>query len=674
MTSLENNRPQDNRPVGAFTTLAHSFNELTSPGAQAPQLERRHTLRCDAFRVEYTTEMNGTEERVKTIAVVPSGPTGFAEGAYRLSPKPDALMLGKITETINSAQKTGVIGAALLQALLALEVESPAYSWKPSQGVNVANQTEIDVATPVLPEFKHFVAHPKWMPHYGMKSTRDSETNWVSAAFQDKNIVCMFRTTHEWSEEEHTVQSIKLRYSGPTLTPEDSPSLIGERITQDLRAIMERAREEGALDTHAALLSGDFKPSFLEPAIEPTNPLRESLRRPIGAPQQVALASGAITRLIMNEEQSLAQVQIRANGGAGAAALAFEIPAVPGLSPESWVEDLSEAYRQVSSRGESMRLSGLYGLRNLCAKMEYQGANIEGLLGQEALRNLLTVAGEFKILVGFETGPSVSISNMLALCDGVQQVGFFLSKEPRMTTLYNDLVLGFVPDGSLRFSAKNDLGGAFEGVLHRSMFTAIGDRTRAAIILVDAFGRQQLLKERRAFEQVANLLVDRDKDGYSHTLSEGHSSFCSMPPSADTEAQRAYDLGASIVRIFSSLAGIPIRASVDYQGEGTCETLIGYPGAPFDMSWMIKGDVLTEVRFSPALPAHADPVKRETPVVKVQTNRALVEGTQGVEAASSLLLKYLEYAKQSLDPRAGMPLSKSEVYTVAHSLATAPTA
>jgi hypothetical protein len=102
-----------------------------------------------------------------------------------------------------------------------------------------------------------------------------------------------------------------------------------------------------------------------------------------------------------------------------------------------------------------MQLSGLYSLRNLCAKIEYQGANVEGLLGQEGLKKLLAVAAEFKILVGFATGPNVSISNMLALCDGVQQVGFFLSKEPRMTTLYNDLLLGFAPDGSLQFSANS---------------------------------------------------------------------------------------------------------------------------------------------------------------------------------------------------------------------------
>ena len=669
MTPLENNRSQDPRPVGAYTTLAHSFSELTVPGANTFQPERQHILRCDAFRVEYTTEIKGAKENVKRIAVIPSGPTGFAEGAYRLSPEPDAVMLGKITETINTAQKAGVIGAALLKDLLALENECPKYSWKPSQGINVTNQPDIEAATPVLTEFKHFVAHPKWLPHYGMKSTRTPETNWVSAAIQDETVVCIFRTNLDWAGEEPPIQSLKLKYSGPALSPSDHPSLIGKRILQGVREIMERARDEGALDTHSALLSADFTSSFLEPVVEPSNSLRESLRTPIAGHRQHTLSSGAITHFLVNKERSVAHVQIRAHGGDGAAALIFEIPALPSLNPEVWIADVSEAYRQVSSAGESLRLSGLYGLRNLCSKMEYKGANVEGLIGQDSLKRLLTIAAEFKILVGFETGPGVSISNMLSLCDGVQQVGFFLTEVPRMTNVYNDLALGFHPDGSLHFSAKNDVGGAFEGVLHKSMFQAVGDRNKAALMLVDAFGRQQILRERRAFEQVADLLAERDKDGYSHILAEGHSSYCSMPPSTDPAALRAYDLAASVVRGFSSLARIPIRASINYLEPRTCEAAFGYPGAPFDMSWVIKGDTITEVRFTRALPPHADSVRRETPVVKIQTNHELLAGAQGVQVSASLVLEYLQYAKECLEPRTAKPLSESNVYRLAHSLA-----
>lgn len=670
MTSPENNRRQDYRPVGAFTALAHSLTESKLSGLHAPQLEHKHTLQCDAFRVEYVTQLNDKEEKLKSLHIVPSGPVGYREGRYTFSPEPSAEVSAKIIQRLNQAHTSGDIGAVLLKDLLSLENEFPSYTWKPSQGVDATGQTSVAPVTPILAEFKEFVAHPKWVPHYGMKSLDEFETHWVSAVIHDDSINCKFRTSTTFSEDVAPIQSLKLRYKGPSLSPEENPSVIGERVTSGLAAIMERAQGEGALSTHAALVSNTFKPPFLEPVVSQPDPLDETLRRPILRPQHHVLKSGATTSLRLDPMLGAARVEIHAHSKPGSAMLSYELSVVMSHQPNEWIADVSEAYRLLSAPSESMQLAGLYALRGLSSMIDYRVPDVASLMGKAELEKVFAIADDYKMLVGCETGPNFSVANMLALCDGIQQVGFILTKEKHTSTLYKELLLGFDPDGSLHFSAKNDVGGAFEGRLYKSLFKVVGDRGKAVKLFVEGFGKQQDSRERQPFEQVAQTLVNMDEDGYSYVISEGTPSFCALPHSDDKEGQRAYDLGGAIVRGFCSTAKIPVRASVNYLARGACETLVAYPGAPFEMRFVIRGNTLREVRFSPALPLHADPTKRQPPVLEVSTNLDLLDRVRGTEVVGNLLLNYLKYARESMDPHTAASLVESDVYQVARSLET----
>jgi hypothetical protein len=668
MTSPENNRRQDYRPVGAFTALAHSLTESKLSGLNAPQLEHNHTLQCDAFRLEYVTQLTDKHEKLKSLYVVPSGPVGYREGRYTFSPEPSAEVSAKILQRLNQAHTSRDIGVVLLKDLLSFEIEFPSYTWKASQSVDATGQSCVAPVTPILAEFKEFVAHPKWVPHYGMKSLDEHETNWVSAVIHDESINCKFRTTTTWTEEDAPLQSLQVRYSGPPLSPEENPSVIGERVTSGLKAIMGRAQEEGALSTHAALVANTFKPPFLEPVATPSKPLDETLRRPILRPQQHTLKSGATTNLRLDHMLGAARVEIHAHAKAGASMLSYDLSVVMSYQPQEWVADVSEAYRLLSAPSESMRLAGLYALRGLSSMIDYKVPDVGALLGEAELAKVLAIAADYNMLVGGETGPNFSVANMLALCDGIQQVGFILTKEKLTSTLYRELLLGFDPDGSLHFSAKNDVGGAFEGRLYKSMFKVLGDRGKAVKLLVEGFGKQQSVRQRQAFEHVARTLVDMDQDGYSYVLSEGTPSFCALPPSDDKEGLRAYDLGGAIVQGFCSTAKIPVRASVNYLERGACETLVSYPGAPFEMRFVIRGNTLREVRFSPALPLHADPIKRQQPVLQASANLDLLDRVRGTEVTGTLLLNYLKYARESMDPRTAQSLVESDVYEVARSL------
>lgn len=671
MTSLENNRRQDLTPVAAFTALTHSLTEPKLPnGTTQPQRERNHFLQCDAFCVEYVTEATPQGERLKGISVMPAAPAGLPLGRYTFSPEPNAEVSSKVIKRLNQAHTSGDTGAVLLRDLLALEREFPAYSWRPSQSIHAEEQATVQDVTPLLPEFKDFVAHPTWLPHYGMKSHSNHETNWVAATIHPDTISCLFRTSSEWSQtNEPSILSLKLRYSGPALTPEDPPSVIGQRVALGLKAIMEHARTEGSLSTRTALIENTLKPPFLEPVGESFPEPHKAPGRPILAPQQRTLSSGAVTALAIDPLLGLAVVKVQAHSKEGASSISYHMPSQLRASSEMWMAEVSEAYRLLNAPGESMRLSGLYALRGLSATMDYKIPDIAALIGNEYYDKVLAVADQWKMVVGCETGPNISVSNMLALCDGIQQVGFILAREKRPSTIYTELLLGFAPDGSIHFSAKNDVGGAFEGRLDQSLVKVAGDRGQAAHLLVEAFGKQQSLKERRAFEEVAQVLVEMDSTGYSHALLEDNPSFCSIPSKADKDALRAYDLGGAIVRSFCSAAKIPVRASVHYLGGGACETLVAYPGAPFEMRLIIQGSKLSEVRFSGALPLHADPIKRGLPTVQLRTNLNIMDGGSGTQAAGSILLNYLRYARESIDPRSDMPLTDSEMWRVLRSIA-----
>jgi hypothetical protein len=138
----------------------------------------------------------------------------------------------------------------------------------------------------------------------------------------------------------------------------------------------------------------------------------------------------------------------------------------------------------------------------------------------------------------------------------------------------------------------------------------------------------------------------------------------------DKDGQRAYDLGGAVVRSFSAAAKIPVRASVHYLGGGACETLVSYPGAPFEMRFVMHGNTLSEIRFSPALPLHTDPIKREEPALRMKTNLNVLDQGHGTEAAGTLLLNYLKYARESMDLRSAKPLSETDLWRVARSLGT----
>jgi len=336
-----------------------------------------------------------------------------------------------------------------------------------------------------------------------------------------------------------------------------------------------------------------------------------------------------------------------------------------------WLADVSDAYRMISSPSESGRLCGFYALRRQGAAIEYRGADLPTLLGQEAAKKLLDVASELKILVGFQTGPMVSISEMLSICDGIQEVSFQPARREVLTSMFGGLTLGFAPNGSLLFSAKNDLGGSFDGVLHSSIFKGMGQQGKAAEILIDAFARQQLLKDRRHFENVAQILTDSDKSGYSHVISEGHTSFCSIPLSTDPQAYSAYELGAHILKGYGSVAKNLGRSSVHYAEPGTCHVLMGYPGAPFEMILVLKGSSLTEISFSPALPPYTDPIRREVPSLRVSTDLGLLNNPEGTEATALLIMDYVRYSKESLDHRLVKPLTEADVYRRAHAMSTA---
>jgi hypothetical protein len=672
MASLENNRRQDYRPVGAFTALTHSLTPSHVPNVPSgQQLEHNHSLRCDAFCVEYITQSAANSEKLKNISIIPAGLAGLPQGRYTLSPEPNAEISSKIVKRLHQAHTSGDIGVVLLRDLLSLESEFPAYSWKPSQSIHAGTQESIESVTPLLPEFKEFVAHPSWMPHFGMKCKGFDRTDWVSATLNSDTISCLFRSSSESTEgETPSVLSLKLKYSGPSLAPDEHPSVIGERVTSGLKELMERAQIAGAVETHDALLAGEFKPAFLEPIINPSHALQEVLQRPILKPQQHTLSSGAITTLQVDPQLGLAVVKLRAHGKEGASTLTCHMPVQLRPTADVWIADVSEAYRLLTAPGESMRLSGLYALRSLSASMDYSVTNVATLLGQEDFNKLLAVAADWKMVVGCETGPNISIANMLALSDGIQQVGFMLAREKRPSTIYTELLVGFALDGSICFSAKNDIGGAFEGRLHQSVIKVTGDRSKAAQFLVEAFGKQQNLKERGAFEQIAQTLVELDNSGYSYALSQDNPSFCSVPPKHDNEGQRAYELGGAVVRSFSAAAKIPVRASVHYLGSGACETLVSYPGAPFEMRFVMRGNTLSEVRFSAALPLHTDPIKREEPSLQMQTNLNVLDQGHGTEAAGTLLLNYLKYARESMDPRSAKPLIESDLWRVVRSLAT----